>query len=83
MVIFARGVGMGRLMDRLKQKCKICGAHDIPRRLTGRFIDYDSERVYLLHCKVCGVFWLDPAIKKLKPYRLKNIYLHPSMDEEE
>ena len=65
--------------------CEDCynGAHEIPRRLTGRFVDYDSERVYLLHCRQCGLFWLDPSIKKLKPYRLKNIYLHPSMDEEE
>jgi uncharacterized Zn finger protein len=74
---------MGKLMDKLRQKCPVCKLHEIPRRLRGRFIDYDSERVYLLHCRKCGFFWLDPSVKKLKPYRLKGIYLHPSMDEEE
>ena len=74
---------MGKLMDKLRQKCPVCKAYEIPRRLRGRFIDYGSERVYLLHCRKCGFFWLAPSVKKLKPYRLKGIYLHPSMDEEE
>jgi uncharacterized Zn finger protein len=83
MVIFVGRAGTNRLMDRLRQKCKVCGCNEIPRRVSGRFVDYDNERVYLLHCRQCGFFWLDPSIRKLKPYRLKTIYQHPSMYEEE
>lgn len=54
---------MGKLMDKLKQACPNCLEMQIPRRLAGRFLDVNNERIYLLHCNLCLHYWKDPSIK--------------------
>jgi len=55
---------MGRLLDRLKVKCRRCTHWHIPRRLTARYIDGDKKRLHMLQCKECGHFWIDSAFNR-------------------
>ena len=55
---------MGRLMDRLKVKCRKCSHWHIPRRLTARYLDEDRKYIYLLECKECKHLWIDSVFKK-------------------
>jgi len=55
---------MGRLLDRLKVKCRRCTHWHIPRRLTARYIDGEKERLHMLQCKECGHFWIDSAFNR-------------------
>jgi uncharacterized Zn finger protein len=54
---------MGRLLERLKVKCRRCGHNHIPRRLSARFLDGEKERIMLLMCKECGHVWPDSSQK--------------------
>jgi len=54
---------MGRLLDRLKVKCRACSHRHIARRLSARYLDDDRERITLLQCRKCGHFWQDSAMK--------------------
>ena len=54
---------MGRLIDRLKVKCRTCSHKHIARRITARYLDGERERFTLLQCKKCGHFWQDSAMK--------------------
>ena len=58
---------MGRLLDRLKVTCRQCSHEHIPRRIRGRFLDGEKERVNLWVCKECGYIWIDSAFKKKPP----------------
>ncbi len=55
---------MGRLLDKMKVKCRRCQHEHIPRRLQARFLDDGKERVSLWCCRECGHFWLDSAFRK-------------------
>jgi uncharacterized Zn finger protein len=57
---------MGRLLERLKVKCRRCGHNHIPRRLSARFLDGERERMRLLVCKECGHIWQDSSLKSDK-----------------
>jgi DNA-directed RNA polymerase subunit M/transcription elongation factor TFIIS len=54
---------MGRLLDRLTVKCRVCHHEHIPRRLQARFLDGDRKRVNIWCCKECGHLWIDSALK--------------------
>ena len=54
---------MGRLLDRLRVKCRVCHHEHIPRRLQARFLDGDRKRVNIWCCKECGHLWIDSALK--------------------
>ena len=54
---------MGRLLDRLTVKCRVCHPEHIPRRLQARFLDGDRKRVNIWCCKECGHLWIDSALK--------------------
>ncbi len=62
--IFARLVTMGRLLEKLKVKCRACAHWHIARRISARFLDDERERFLLLQCRRCGHYWQDTAIKK-------------------
>lgn len=55
---------MGKLMDKLKQPCPHCGDVQMPRRLSGKFLDEGNERVYLMHCRTCEYYWKDPSMRR-------------------
>ncbi len=54
---------MGRLMDRLKVRCRNCNHKHIPRRMSGKYHD-DGKRVSLWECKECKHIWIDSVFKK-------------------
>ena len=54
---------MGRLLDRVTVKCRVCHHEHIPRRLQARFLDGDRKRVNIWCCKECGHLWIDSAFK--------------------
>ena len=53
---------MGRLMDRLKVRCRNCNHKHIPRRMSGKYHD-DGKRVSLWECKECKHIWIDSVFK--------------------
>lgn len=55
---------MGRLLDKMKVKCRRCEHEHIPRRLQARFLDGDKERVSLWCCRACKHLWIDSAFKR-------------------
>lgn len=55
---------MGRLLDKMKVKCRRCNHEHIPRRLQARFLDGDKERLSLWRCRECGHLWQDSAFKR-------------------
>ena len=55
---------MGKLMEKLKRPCPECGELQVPRRLSGKFLDEGNERVYLMCCRVCEHYWKDPTMRK-------------------
>jgi len=55
---------MGKLMDKLKQSCPSCQEEQIPRRLSGKFLDEGNERVYLMHCRLCEYYWKDASMRR-------------------
>jgi ribosomal protein L32 len=48
---------MGRLLDRLKSKCRRCGHWHIPHRLQAMYLDGTKTKVKLLECRECGHLW--------------------------
>ena len=61
MNLVLKGLMMGRLIDRLKVKCRRCEHWHIPRRISGRYHDEEREYIFLLNCRKCGHFWQDSA----------------------
>lgn len=57
---------MGRLLDRMKVVCRQCGHRHIPRRINGRFLDGDKERISIWQCRECGHLWVDSVFKRSK-----------------
>jgi len=55
---------MGRLIDRLKVKCRKCTHWHIPHRLTARYLDGENKRIHLFQCKECGAFWIDSSFSQ-------------------
>ena len=55
---------MGRLLDKLKVKCRACLHEHIPRRLQARYLDGKRERINLWQCKECGHLWQDSAFTR-------------------
>jgi uncharacterized Zn finger protein len=55
---------MGRLLEKLKVKCRACAHWHIARRISARYLDGERERFLLLQCRECGHYWQDTAIKK-------------------
>ena len=55
---------MGRLLDKMRVKCRACGHEHIPRRIQGKYLDGDKKRISLWQCRECGHFWVDSAFKK-------------------
>ena len=54
---------MGRLMEKLKVKCRACSHYHIARRISARYLDGDKKYFLLLQCKECGHYWKDSAMK--------------------
>jgi uncharacterized Zn finger protein len=50
---------MGRLLDKMKVKCRVCLHEHIPRRLQARYLDGERKRISLWQCKECGHIWQD------------------------
>jgi len=55
---------MGRLLDKLKVKCRACLHEHIPRRLQARYLDGKRERINLWQCEECGHLWQDSAFTR-------------------
>ena len=56
---------MGRLLEKLKVKCRACGKKHIPSRISGKYLNGDDKgkRVHLWECKFCKSLWIDSADK--------------------
>jgi len=53
---------MGRLLDRLVQRCENCGSEGYPRRISGRYHDATRERIFLWECRDCEFIWKEEMV---------------------
>lgn len=54
---------MGRLLDKLRVECPLCGIRDFHLRMTGRYSDEKGRRtIYLWECVYCAYIWKQKRI---------------------
>ena len=56
---------MGKLVDRLKQKCEKCGIKMLAKRIEGRYINERNSRILIWECVECGHLWQKTAEERL------------------
>jgi hypothetical protein len=65
---------MGRLLDRLKVKCRRCTHWHIPRRLTARYIDGDKKRLAHTEKAHCSLHrWRQKATTHVAVQRVRSL----------
>ena len=48
---------MGKISDRLKQRCACCDEMVLARRIEGRYVNERSTRILIWECVECGHLW--------------------------
>jgi len=57
---------MGKLRERLSQKCPSCGKTVVARRLEGRYVNDRDTRVLIWECPLCSRLWRESRLNKPK-----------------
>lgn len=48
---------MGKITDRLQQRCACCEEMVLARRIEGRYVNERSTRILIWECVECGHLW--------------------------
>jgi len=57
---------MGKLKDRLSQKCAMCKEDVLARRIEGRYVNERETRVLIWECPKCHHLWQESRLNKGK-----------------